>query len=77
VALFFGLVLTVEEAQAAGGLGSAVTELLSEEHPVRIRRMGMPDCYGESGKPEELLEHFKLTPKYIVFNAHSLLGKES
>lgn len=71
-----GLVLTVEEAQAAGGLGGAVAELLGEHCPVRVKRMGMQDCYGESGKPEELLEHFKLTAKYIVFNVHSLIGKE-
>ena len=66
-------VLTVEEAQIAGGLGGAVAELLSENQPTIMKRMGMKDEFGESGKPEELLEHFGLTAKHIALNAHSLL----
>lgn len=66
-------VLTVEEAQINGGLGGAVAELLGEELPVRMRRMGMKDRFGESGEPDELLEHFGLTAKHIVLEAHQLL----
>jgi len=68
-----GAVITVEEAQVAGGLGGAVAELLSEQLPTRMVRMGMKDSYGESGKPVELFEHFGLTPKHIALEAHQLL----
>lgn len=68
-----GAVITVEEAQIAGGLGGAVAELLSEHHPTAMRRLGMKDCYGESGNPPELLEHFGLTAKHISITSHSLL----
>ena len=69
-----GLVLTVEEAQIAGGLGGVVAELLSESLPTKMIRMGMKDHFGESGNPDELLEHFGLTAKHIAFNVHQLLG---
>lgn len=69
-----GLVLTVEEAQIAGGLGGVVAELLSESLPTKMLRMGMKDHFGESGNPDELLEHFGLTAKHIAFNVHQLLG---
>jgi len=68
-----GAVITIEEAQIVGGLGGAVAELLSEHHLTAMRRMGMKDCYGESGNPPELLEHFGLTAKHISITAHSLL----
>ncbi len=68
-------VLTVEEAQINGGLGGAVAELLGEELPTKLKRIGMRDRFGESGKPEELLEHFGLTAKHIAMHAHTLLGK--
>lgn len=56
-----GRVVTAEEAQAAGGFGSAITELLSEKAPMPVLRIGMQDRFGESGKPDELLDHFGLT----------------
>lgn len=55
-----GKVVTVEEHQINGGLGGAVAEFLSENFPVRIKRIGMPDHFGESGEPEELLKKWKL-----------------
>jgi transketolase len=61
-----GLVVTVEEAQIAGGLGGAVSEFLSEVHPTRVKRLGVRDRFGESGDPRELLEHFGLTGKHIA-----------
>ncbi|MFO0882449.1 MAG: transketolase C-terminal domain-containing protein [Candidatus Saccharimonadales bacterium] len=70
-----GAVITVEEAQIAGGLGGAVAELLSEQLPTRMVRMGMKDHYGESGKPVELFEHFGLTAKHIALEAHQLLSQ--
>jgi transketolase len=66
-------VITVEEAQINGGLGGAIAELLGEECPKPLKRLGMRDRFGESGKPEELLEHFGLTAKHIILCAHSLL----
>jgi transketolase len=56
-----GRVVTAEEAQAAGGFGSAVAEFLSETLPVPIKRIGMQDRFGESGAPNELLDYFGLT----------------
>ena len=60
-----GAVVTVEEAQIAGGLGGAIAELLGEEHPAPIKRIGMQDHFGESGEPIQLLEHFGLDAKHI------------
>ena len=68
------LVITVEEAQVNGGLGGVVAELLSESLPTKMLRMGMQDRFGESGAPDELLEHFGLTAKHIAFNVHKLIG---
>lgn len=70
-----GAVVTAEEAQIAGGLGGAIAELLSEELPTQMIRIGMNDQYGESGKPSELIEHFGLTATHIAMAAHQL--KES
>jgi transketolase len=68
-----GAVVTVEEAQIAGGLGGAVAELLAENHPAPLRRIGMKDRFGESGKPDELLEYFGLTYKHVMMAAHELM----
>jgi transketolase len=71
-----GAVLTVEEAQVAGGLGGAVAETLADHHPVPMIRMGMLDRFGESGVPEELLEYFGLTSKNIAAQALDLLKRK-
>ena len=55
-----GKVLTVEEHSIIGGLGSAVSEVLSERHPVPVRRLGVPDVFGRSGKGQEVLSYFGL-----------------
>jgi transketolase len=68
-------VITIEEAQINGGLGGAVAELLSEHLPVPVIRMGVKDEFGQTGTPEELLEHYGLTPKHVMMNAHELLDK--
>jgi transketolase len=67
-----GAVVTAEEAQINGGLGGAIAELLGEELPTPMIRIGMRDQFGESGKPEELLEHFGLTATHIAMAAHQL-----
>ncbi len=56
-----GRVVTAEEAQAAGGFGSAVTEFLSSTLPMPVKRIGINDRFGESGAPNELMEYFELT----------------
>ena len=70
-----GRVITVEEAQVAAGFGSAVAELLSETCPMPIRRIGMQDRFGESGKPEELLQYFGLDAPHIAQITHDWLAR--
>ena len=61
-----GRVATAEEAQAAGGFGSAISELLTENLPMPVKRIGMKDRFGESGAPNELMEHFGLSGQKVV-----------
>ena len=68
-----GNVVTIEEHQAAGGFGSAVAELLSEKYPVRIKRMGIQDEFGQSGEPDELLTHYQLDAPSIAEEVRALL----
>jgi transketolase len=53
-----GAVVTVEEHQIMGGMGSAVAEVLAKNHPVPIEFVGVQDRFGESGQPAELIEKF-------------------
>ncbi len=68
-----GAVITVEEHNIIGGLGSAVAEVLSENHPVIMKRIGINDSFGESGKPKDLLEKYKLTASQIVKRTKELM----
>jgi transketolase len=61
-----GAVVTVEEHQVNGGLGSAVSEVLAKNYPVPMEFVGMLDSFGESGKPHELLRKYKMTVDDIV-----------
>lgn len=61
-----GRVVTAEEAQIKGGFGGAIAELLSEQLPTPLKRIGMQDRFGESGTPSELLEYFGLTGKTMM-----------
>lgn len=58
--------VSVEDHSIIGGLGSAISEVLTEEYPAKLERMGMKDIFGKSGKAEALLEYFGLTSKAIV-----------
>ncbi len=60
-----GAIVTAEEHSIIGGLGSAVLEVLSDSCPVPVKRVGVSDTFGESGKPAELLEKYHLTQKDI------------
>jgi len=59
-------VVVVEDHQIAAGLGGAIAEYLSEVHPTKIIRMGIPDKFGESGNAEELYEKYGLVTKKIL-----------
>ncbi len=61
-----GALVTAEEHSVIGGLGGAVCEAVCQLYPVPVKRVGLPDVFGESGKPEELLEKFGLTPSGIA-----------
>lgn len=67
-------VITIEEGQINGGLGGAVAELLGENLPTPMLRIGMRDHFGESGTPEELLRHYGLTAEHIVATAQRFLS---
>jgi transketolase len=69
-------VVTCEEAQVAGGLGGAVSELLSANHPTYMVRVGVRDVFGQSGTPAELFEHYGLTAKHIAMAAHQVIDKK-
>lgn len=64
-----GAIVTVEEHLQAGGLGSAVAEILSETYPVPVKMVAIRDRFGESGEPMELLKKFKLMTEDIVGSA--------
>lgn len=71
-----GAVVTAEEAQINGGLGGAVAELLSEECPAPLKRIGMQDRFGESGEPGQLLTHFGLDAQHLVLAAHHIIDRK-
>lgn len=68
-------IVTVEEHSIIGGLGSAVAEVLVENHPAHMDRIGTMDTFGESGDGEELLQKYGLNVENIVNKAKKLLSK--
>ena len=72
-----GAVVTAEEGQIKGALGGAVAELLGEEYPVPVLRLGMKDRFGESGDYAELATHFGLDAKHIRLAVHSVIDKKT
>ena len=59
-------IITIEDHSIIGGLGSSVCEVLSEEYPSKVIRIGMKDKFGKSGKGEQLLKYFKMNSDAIV-----------
>ena len=59
-------IITVEDHNIIGGLGSAVCEVLAEEYPTKVERMGIPDCFGRSGKADELMRYYKIDSTAII-----------
>ena len=70
-----GKVFTVEEHSIIGGLGSAVTEVLSEEYPVKAVRIGVNDVFGESGPAGELIKKYELDGESIYMRIKKELAK--
>jgi len=71
-----GCVVSVEEHQIAGGLGSAVAETLSQNYPVPQEYVGMQDRFGESGKAEELIEYFEMGKESIKNAARKAISRK-
>ena len=53
--------VSIEDHNIIGGLGSAISEVLTEEYPAKLERIGIPDVFGKSGKAEQLMEYFGIT----------------
>lgn len=75
-ALETGAIVTAEEHNVIGGLGSAVAEVLCEHTPCPMARIGTQDVFGQSGKPNELLELYHMTPKDIVLAVKQVMEKK-
>lgn len=70
-----GAIVTAEEHNIIGGLGSAVSEVLAEEYPTKMRRIGVNDIFGESGNGDELLQKYGLSKENIIKNVKELINK--
>ena len=71
-----GAILTAEEHNVLGGLGSAVAEVVVQEAPVPMAFVGVQDSFGESGTPKELMAKYGLTAKDIVVAAKKLVARK-
>ncbi len=70
-------VITIEEHSIIGGLGSAVAEVLIENYPVILKRIGINDKFGQSGSTEDLFKFYKLTVNDVIENVNEVLKKKS
>lgn len=71
-----GAIITAEEHNIIGGLGSAVSEVLSENYPVLMKRVGVEDTFGESGNGDALLEKYRLTSERLVEEIKTIIDKK-
>ena len=71
-----GAIVTAEEHQIMGGMGSAVAEVVVEESPVPMEFVGVRDSYGQSGTPEELLKFYKVDRDAIVVAVQDVLRRK-
>lgn len=71
-----GAIVTAEEHQVTGGLGSAVAEVICKTHPVPVEFVGVNDSFGESGKPAELMEKYGLTSNDIYAAAMKVIKRK-
>ena len=68
--------VTVEEHQIAGGMGSAIAEFLAQKHPTKIEFVGIKDKFGQSGTPEELVAHYGMDVPSIKKAVKKTLDKK-
>jgi transketolase len=71
-----GALVTAEEHMVVGGLGSAVSEILAEYCPTPLKRLGLQDTFGMSGKPADLLKHYGLTAEHIKHAAEQVMARK-
>ncbi len=71
-----GAIVTVEEHQIAGGMGSAVAEFLASAFPVPIEFIGVQNKFGQSGTPEELIEYYGMGESHIMKAAERVMGRK-
>ncbi|MST62322.1 transketolase family protein [Peptostreptococcus anaerobius] len=71
-----GLIVTVEDHSIIGGLGSAVCEVVCENYPAKVFRLGVEDRFGMSGASSELYEYFGLTPKSIADKVENIFNNK-
>lgn len=72
-----GALVTAEEHNILGGLGSAVAEVVGEHCPVPVLRVGVEDCFGQSGTPAELLAEYGLTKENLMEKARQAIAKKT
>jgi len=71
-----GTIITAEDHNINGGLGGAVAEVLCENYPVPMQRIGLKDTFGESGSPEELFKKYGLSWKDIIYKVLKVLNRK-
>jgi transketolase len=71
-----GAIVTVEEHNIIGGLGSAVAEILARQHPIPVEMVAAADCYSESGTPDDLRRTYGLTTEAIVDAVKRAIGRK-
>jgi transketolase len=71
-----GAVVSVEEHQVMGGVGSAIAEVLAKEYPVPQEFIGVQDRFGQSGDPSELIEHYGMGTTHIMAAVHAVIARK-
>jgi transketolase len=72
-----GKIITLEEHSIIGGLGTAVAEVLAEQQPAKLMRLGIRDTFAESGEPDELFEKYGISENHVYKNAKAILKNKS
>jgi len=72
IAREYGAIVSIEEHQIAGGLGSAIAEVLAREAPTPMRFVGVRDRFGQSGEPKELIAHYEMDAAAIAAQARMI-----
>jgi len=70
-----GAIVTAEEHVVSQGMGSGISQVLSENYHVPMKRVGIPNVFGESGESDELMEKYGLTAEHIIESAHDVMSR--